>query len=107
MKRKFGLAYYSIKRKHFCVALDGSKYKDLTTGEEFEAQDSEIRPVMPEDLLDSTIIVELSESNKDHYVRVSYCDVHTTKQINDLIAVDIDKDGRLVGMKLGYPWPTR
>jgi hypothetical protein len=107
MKKKFGLTYYAINRKHFCVALDGPKYKDLTTGEEFEPEDNEVRPVLPEDLLDSTIVVELSEPNKDHYIRVSYCEVQNTKQVNDLISVDVDKDNRLVGIKLHYPWPAR
>jgi hypothetical protein len=106
MKKKFGLAYYSIGKKHLCVSLGSNNYKDLTTGEEFiEQDDNAIRSVMPEDLLDSTILVELGD--KEHYIRISYCEVATSKKISDLITIDVDPSGRLVGIKLGYPFPTK
>jgi hypothetical protein len=105
MRKKPGLAYYSVHRKHFCVSVGDMKYKDLTTGEEFEELDSNaIRHVVPEDLLDSTILVEMSD--KDHYIRVSYKEIDSTKDVGDLVSIDLDKDGHVVGIKCNYPWPA-
>lgn len=105
MKKKQGLAYYSLRHRHFCTMVGENNYRDLTTGEEFEElDDNAIRPVVPEDLLDSTILVESSEGNKSYYIRVSYCDVQSTNKISDLISVDVDKNGKLIGVKLNYPW---
>lgn len=104
MKKKIGLVYYSIPRRHFCVAIDDTRFRDLTTHDEFyEMDDSNIRNVMPEDLFDSTIVVESPNSNS-HYVRLSYSEVADLKKVNDLISVEVDKNGRLVGVKLNYPW---
>lgn len=104
MKKKNGLVYYSINRHHFCAAIDENRYKDLTTNEEFyETDENAIRAVMPEDLFDSTIVVEFPNTTT-HYVRLSYCEIMDTKKISELISVDVDKTGKLVGIKLNYPW---
>lgn len=104
MKKKTGVAYFSLRNRHFCTMIGEKKYKDLTTGEEFDEEDDDaIRSVMPEDLLDSTILVE-STDNKSYYLRVSYCDIQSTTKVNDSVSVDIDKNGKLVGVKLNYPW---
>lgn len=106
--KKSGLAYYSLRRRHFCTPVADKRYRDLTTGDEFdEHDDNAIRQVMPEDLLDATILVESTEGSKSHYIRVSYCDVQESKIVNDQIIIDIDKNGKLVGVKLSYPWPSR
>jgi len=107
MKKKTGLVYFSLSKKHFCVPLDIDRYKDLTTGDEFsEKNDDAIRPVMPEDLLDSTIVVEIN-GDKSHYIRVSYLEVNKTHKVNDNISVEVDNIGRLIGIKLDYPFPTK
>jgi len=108
MKKKQGIAYFSLRHRHFCTMIGENKYRDLTTGEEFEElDDNAIRPVVPEDLLDSTILVESSEGNKSHYIRVSYCDVASTIKVNELITVDIDKNNKLVGIRLNYQWLSK
>lgn len=101
-KRKIGAAYYSVRRSSFCTPISDTRYKDLTTGEEFEDDPESVRQIFPEDLLDSTILVESSQDGKQSYVRVSYCDVAETKKINDLISIDIDKNGKMIGVKLNY-----
>ena len=104
MKKKTGLVYYSLRRNHFCTMISENTYRDLTTGEEFNEADDAVRQVMPEDLLDATILVETTEVNKSHYIRLSYLDVATTYKVSDLISVDIDPNGKLIGIKLDYPW---
>ena len=102
-KKKVGVAYYSTRRQSFCTLIDENKYKDLTTGYEFEENDnSTIRQIMPEDLLDSTILVESTKDSKSSYIRVSYCDVDSTQKINDLISIDMDKNSKLIGIRLNY-----
>lgn len=108
MRIKSGLVYYSITKKHFCVAIDEHSFRDLTTGDEFyENDENTIRSVMPEDLLDTPILIEMNLDNKNHYIRLSYDDIKSTKQINELISIDINKDGKLIGIKLDYPWGER
>ena len=104
MKKKLGLVYYSLRRGHFCTMISEDKYRDLTTGEEFDETNDAVRQVLPEDLLDATILVESTETNKFHYIRLSYLDISTTHKVNDSISVDIDSHGKLIGIKLDYPW---
>jgi hypothetical protein len=102
-KKRKGIAYYSTKKSAFCTPISDTKYRNLTTGEEFDETDGDtIRQIAPEDLLDSAIVLESSPDGECSYVRISYCDVVETRKINELISVDIDKNGKLIGLKLNY-----
>jgi hypothetical protein len=105
MKTTPGLLYYAITRQHLCTpTIDSGKYKDLVTGEEFFEADDAMRPALPDDLLNTPILVESTKENVWHYVRVSFTEVVNKKKINDLVEIEIDKEGKLVGVRLNYPW---
>lgn len=104
MKKQPGLVYYSSVRKHFCVFLKKGLYKDLTTGKEFHAAADTVRPVLPEDLYDSNILVEMDTRKKWFYIRVSFVPVKETKTINEFVEIDLDNAGKLIGVRMNYPW---
>jgi hypothetical protein len=106
MKTIPGLLYFSTTRGHLCTPTDESKYKDLVTGDEFTEDDDTMRPALPDDLLNTPILIESTKDNAWHYIRVSYTEVAMKKKINHLIEVDIDKDGKLIGVRLAYPFKT-
>lgn len=104
MKKSHGLVYYSPTRKHFCVFISKGRYKDLTTGKEFRAASDTIRPVLPEDLYDSNILVEMDTRKKWFYIRVSFVPVASTHKINDFVEIDLDDAGKLIGVRMNYQW---
>lgn len=104
MKKQLGLVYFATTRKHFCVPVGKGRYKDLTTGKEFRAATDTIRPVVPEDLYSSSILIETDEDKKWFYIRVSFLPVKTSHEINSLVTVDLDDSGKLIGIRLAYPW---
>ncbi len=104
MKTTPGLLYFSTTRKHLCTPVDNGKFKDLVVGDEFEENDSAIRPALPDDLLNTPILIESPKDNAWHYIRVSYGEVVKQKSINELIEIDMDKDGKLIGVRLRYPF---
>lgn len=106
MKTTPGLLYFSTTRGHLCTPVDENRFKDLVNGEEFTESDDTMRPALPDDLFNTPILVESSKDNTWHYVRVSYAEVATKKRISHLIELDIDKEGRLIGVRLGYPFKT-
>ena len=99
-----GLLYFATTRQHLCTPLGAGTYKDLVTGDEFFEVDEAIRPVLPDDLLNTPILIESTKENSWHYIRTSFMEVASKKKINDLIEVEIDKEGRLVGVRLSYPF---
>lgn len=103
MKKVHGLVYYSIPLKHFCVFVSRGKYKDLTTGKEFRAATDTIRPVLPEDLYDSNILIEMDTQKKWFYIRVSFVPVSSTHKVNEFVEVDLDDAGKLIGVRMAYP----
>ena len=104
MKKSHGFVYFSPTRKHFCVFISSGRYKDLTTGKEFRAASDTIRPVLPEDLYDSNILVEMDTRKKWFYIRVSFVPVKETHKVNDFVEVDLDDAGKLIGVRMNYPW---
>lgn len=104
MKTTPGLLYFSTTRKHLCTPVSEGKYKDLVVGDEFVDNDDAIRPALPDDLLNTPILIESTKDNSWHYIRVSYTEVAQKRALNDLVEVEIDKDGRLVGVRLRYPF---
>lgn len=104
MKKQHGLVYYSTTRKHFCVFISRGLYKDLTTGKEFRAATDTVRPVLPEDLYDSNILIEMDTKKKWFYIRVSFVPVKSTHTVNEFVEVDLDDAGKLIGVRMAYPF---
>lgn len=103
MKKKSGLVYFSTTRGHLCTPLGEGRYRDLTNGHEFTDADGAVRSVMPEDLLGS-ILIESDPSHQWHYIRLSYLLVEATHKVSNQVSVDLDKEGKVVGIRLNYPW---
>lgn len=104
MKPQPGLLYFSTVRGHLCTPIDEGKYKDLVNNEEFTEPGGTIRPALPDDLFNTPILIESTKDNSWHYVRMSYAEVTTKKHISHLIDLDLDKDGKLIGVRLAYPF---
>lgn len=104
MKKKPGTIYYAINQEHLCECIDEHTFRDLTTNEEFKDDGDGIRTLRPEDLLDTTIVIEMTKNNFDHYIRVSYREIVKSHKINDFVSADLDSDGKLVGVRLNYPY---
>lgn len=104
MKKQHGLVYFSPTRKHFCVFISNGKYKDLTTGKEFRAATDTVRPVLPEDLYDSNVIIETDAQKRWFYIRVAFVPVKSTHVINKFVEVDLDDAGKLIGVRMNYQW---
>lgn len=104
MKTVLGLLYFATTRRHLCTPVDSGKFKDLVTGDEFFESDETMRPALPDDLLDTPILIESTKDNTWHYIRVSYAEVVNKKRINDLVEVETDREGRLIGVRLSYPF---
>lgn len=104
MKTTPGLLYFATTRQHLCTPVDDNRFKDLVTGDEFYETDDTMRPALPDDLLNTPILIESTKENAWHYIRVSFTEVVGKKKINDLVEVDTDREGKLVGVRLNYPF---
>lgn len=104
MKPTQGLLYFSTVRGHLCTPIEGGKYKDLVNAEEFTEAANTVRPALPDDLFNTPILIESTKDNAWHYVRMSYAEVTTKRRVSHLIELDLDKDGKLVGVRLAYPF---
>lgn len=104
MKTTPGLLYFSTTRKHLCTPVDDKKFKDLVSGDEFVEDNDTMRPALPDDLLNTPVLIESTKDNSWHYIRVGYTEVSIKKKINDLVEVEVDKEGKLVGVRLNYPF---
>lgn len=104
MKTTPGLLYFATTRRHLCTPVDEGKYKDLVSGDEFFESNETMRPALPEDLLNTPILIESTKENSWHYIRVSFTEVVNKKRINELVEVETDTEGKLVGVRLNYPF---